>query len=219
MKGFNMNSTNNFKLRGFTLIELLVVISIIAILAGLLLAIAGPAKQKMAIRRVEAERDQVQSAIEAYKSKLGHYPPDGANGVASSPLYYELVGCQLLSNGSFAPMDGSPTVTPAQLTAAFGAGVTGIINSGPATASDDGSTAHRFLKGLKPAQYGTGPGGVRVLGVGVDGPATAFSINPYRYKSSNPTNNVNTFDLWADITFGKKTNRISNWRTTPIINP
>ena len=51
----------------------------------------------------------------------------------------------------------------------------------------------------------------------MDGPVVYGDINPFRYVSSNPTNNTSTFDLWVDVIVGGKTNRISNWSDKPEI--
>jgi hypothetical protein len=40
---------------------------------------------------------------------------------------------------------------------------------------------------------------------------SAPGVNPWRYVSSNPTNNPGGFDLWVDVIIGGKTNRIANW--------
>lgn len=59
---------------GFTLIELLVVITIIAILAALVLQIAGYAQKKAARSRAEAEIAALSAALESYKADMGDYP-------------------------------------------------------------------------------------------------------------------------------------------------
>src|SRR5258708_36249247 len=65
----------------FTLVELLVTISIIGILAGLLVGLAGVAKKKGTISRVEAELGRIDLAIGSYKSSMNFYPPDNYNDV------------------------------------------------------------------------------------------------------------------------------------------
>ena len=214
--------------RGFTLIELLVVIAIIGILAGLLLATTGKVKQKMAITRVQAELAILQTAIESYKVKMGHYPPDNPANFAQNQLYFELSGCfrtNILGVDCFMTLDRAAKIPVASVAAVFGQG--GIMNTSSGAGGDEAGTAYRLLKEIKPTQYGeTVAGtGIRVLGVLVDGPPPSFpasggnTLNPFRYNSSSPTNNQNSFDLWVDVVFGKKTNRVNNWKSTPTINP
>ena len=187
----------------------------------------GKIKQKMALKRVEAELAIVQVAIESYKAKYGHYPPDNPNNFTKNQLFYELVGCRVTldpvtpGNTSFAPLDGAPPVTVSAFNGYFGAGVASIINSGSGVAGDEGGGVKQFLRDIKPAQYADTVGNIRVLGVKVDGPGSYMigDLNPYCYNSSSPTNNKDSFDLWVDVMFGKKTNRVNNWRSTPIINP
>jgi hypothetical protein len=50
-------------------------------------------------------------------------------------------------------------------------------------------------------------------------PLGTANQNPWRYNSSNPTNNPNGYDLWIDLSISGKTNRISNWNRTVQINP
>ena len=83
--------------RGFTLVELLVVIVIIGILASLVVGLSGTAGRKMRESRTRAELTAIGTAIESYKAKFGHYPPDNPNDPALNSLYYELTGC--LYNG------------------------------------------------------------------------------------------------------------------------
>src|SRR5208283_1533263 len=59
---------------------------------------------------------------------------------------------------------------------------------------------------------------VTVFGVPINGPiqyrvsnASGGTISPWSYVSTNPTNNANTYDLWMDVYYSGKTNRISNW--------
>jgi len=60
---------------GFTLVELLVVIVVIAILIGLLLPAINGALRTARKAAVSAEINQIASALAAFKSKYGDYPP------------------------------------------------------------------------------------------------------------------------------------------------
>jgi type II secretory pathway pseudopilin PulG len=62
----------------FTVLELLVVITIIAILAGLILATAGYVQKKGARSRAESEIAALSAALESYKADNGIYPSDAA---------------------------------------------------------------------------------------------------------------------------------------------
>ena len=95
--------------RGFTLIELLVVIVIIGILASLVVGLSGTASRKMRESRTRAELAGIGTAIESYKAKFGHYPPDNPKDPALNSLYYELTGC-LFDGKTFSdPMVGMPS--------------------------------------------------------------------------------------------------------------
>jgi general secretion pathway protein G len=63
------------KFRGFTLVELLVVILILAVLVGLLLPAIQGALRTARKAAVSAEINQLASALAAFKSKYGDYPP------------------------------------------------------------------------------------------------------------------------------------------------
>ncbi len=77
----------------FTLIELLVVITIIAILTGLVLGVAGPLNRKAGTSRAKAEIAAMDLALERYKTDNGDYPSrqlatPSATGYTSDPRTY-----------------------------------------------------------------------------------------------------------------------------------
>ena len=219
-------------IKAFTLIELLVVIAVIAILAALVIPVSGAVNAARTKRRAMAELAQVETAIERYKAKLGHYPPDNPRNPVLNQLYYELLGTTL-SNNAYTTLDGSTNLPQALLGGAggaFGPDVAGFVNSSKGGGGDDGSTASSFINGLKPAQIGTISVKraylVRLL-VSVpwqQGPPPfnfdpvpgAPTLNPWRYNYSAPTNNPNSFDLWLDVIIGAKAYRICNWSKQPL---
>jgi hypothetical protein len=44
-------------------------------------------------------------------------------------------------------------------------------------------------------------------------------LNPWRYVSSNPTNNPGRFDLWAEFVDGRTVRMISNWHRDIVDRP
>jgi len=217
--------------RAFTLIELLVVLAVIGLLAALTFPALRAAKLSMLRARAKSEMTQVETAIERYKDRFGHYPPD--NRISANPdpyalnqLYYELLGTTN-SSGVFQTLDGSAQIADGSLPAVFGPNVTGFLNCAR-TGGDEAVNAVSFLKGLKPGQFlaitnGTSAVPVcNLLGANLDGPliyknAVGAKLNPWRYNSSSPTNNLNSFDLWIDVDAGGKTNRICNWSDRPLV--
>ncbi len=116
------------------------------------------------------------------------------------------------------------------MTAAFGTGVGGIVNSTKGNGGDEGSTAAKFITGLKPAQFTVLSNGPTILS-GVpwkQGPApfdfnplpgppfAPDGANPWRYNSSTPFKNKDSYDLWIDVMVGSKCYRICNWSSKPI---
>jgi prepilin-type N-terminal cleavage/methylation domain-containing protein len=224
---------------GYTLIELLVVMGIIAVIASLILPITKSLKKRRIISVAQAQLNQVQTAIENYKSKIGFYPPDNPNNTVTNPLYFELVGTILdaTTNKDYTTLDGSGQVQISDLSTF---GVSGFVNSGTSLrGSDDKPGPLNFLKDLRPDQVGhfvyggnTPLNAVLVCSVslpvgtlpnGLSSPIISSPpagpqppvLNPWRYVSTNPTNNVGRFDLWVDLVIGPNVYRVSNWRTSP----
>ncbi len=209
--------------RAFTLIELLVVIAIIAILAALIFPAGAALKRGATIKKVQTELQQVETAINSYKAKYGHFPPDGSFGPIVNPLYFELLGTTNNQNsGEFVTTDGGARIRFADMQTTFGVG--GFVNCTKG-GGDEGTPAVKFLSELKPGQYGeiaSGGSSVRLLACSVSWPdnlvyqpTSTKTLNPWRYNSSSPVNNSGAYDLWVDILIGGKTNRISNWSKQP----
>jgi len=211
----------------FTLIELLVVIAVIAILAALVIPVSGAVRAAGTKRRAMAEMTEVETLIESYKAKLGHYPPDNPGNPLLNQLYYELMGTTNDTH-NYITLDGSATVSILSVSALFGPNVSGFVNSTKGGGGDEAGGATRFIKGLKPGQIGSvKPNQGPVLLVGVPwqkGPppfatpplGTSTNLNPWRYNQSSPTNNPNTYDLWLDVVIGGKPFRICNWNKQPL---
>lgn len=214
----------------FTLIELLVVIAIIGILAGLLIPLAGVATTKMRIARVKAELNRYANAIENYKLEAGEYPPDNGrmNTVSSNnyqlyreyaaknPLFYELSGA-VFTNGNFVTVADGEVVTINDLDKVFRR--RGIRNSARVK-NDIDFKGFTFKDSqyaeLDPAIFSVAD--LEVLVVPVPGPynlqgRTLKKINPWFYDASSTNrHNKTSFDLWAEILVGGKTNIIGNWK-------
>ena len=221
MKTRNLSLTRSE--RAFTLIELLVVMAIIATLAALLFPAFSGIKKGAAIKKARAEMLKVVMAIDAYKAQFGHYPPDNPDNVAVNQLYYELVGTKLVNSNEYQTESGQGAILTSGVPTFFGNKVSGFVNVTKG-GGDDVQSAKNFVVGLRPNQYldvvNNGVTGT-VLGMLEKGPLMlndstgGKSINPWRYVSTNPTNNPGHFDLWVDLIIGGKTNRISNWSQKP----
>ena len=213
--------------RAFSLIELLVVIGVIIALAGLTFPVVNAVKRAQAIKRGQAELAAVEMAIQAYKEKLGYFPPDNAPNWYTNQLYYELLGCKF-NGAAFQVLDGSALIPSSQVNNAFPT-VQGIMNSAK-SGGDEVAPATKFFPNLKPNQFltldvqgknGTVKG-VNLLGVGMSGGYTLSGtaggeLTPFGYCSSNPRHNSKTFDVWVDILVSGKTNRLCNWSERPIL--
>jgi prepilin-type N-terminal cleavage/methylation domain-containing protein len=222
---FDLRLSNSPPRAAFTLIELLIVISIIAILAAMIIPVTGAVNRTKIRAKARTELERVATAIDLYKAKLGHYPPDNPANAALNPLYFELSGTTLSTvNGqpTYVTLDGSAQVAVSALPTVFGSGVGGFVNVTRTGAGDESRSASSFLSNLKPDEAFTltnPPPDTRakLLVAAVPGPVTHVSY--ISYVSSSPTNNPNTYDLWVDVVINGRTNRISNWSKTPEILP
>lgn len=219
--------------RGFTLIELLVVIAIVALLAGMIFPITKALNRTKLRTRAKGELAQLETAIQAYKTKIGVFPPDNPDNPRVNQLYYELLGTMLTNAGGrayYRTLDGSSQVAadPAELGAIFGPKVSGFMNTARPSAGDEASGGQNFLKSLNANQVGllgSDPAGPRIIGSSVPWPQQHSAqpipnrptLNPWRYNSSNPTNNPGSYDLWLDFILDGKTNRIGNWSRDPVV--
>jgi prepilin-type N-terminal cleavage/methylation domain-containing protein len=192
--------------RGFTIIELLVVIAIIGILAALVVSGVAIASRKAKLSRIKTELNEVVTAIENYKAKLGFYPPDGVNP-ALPPLYYELVGVYQdpLSPTTFRSGDNRDTILGTAINSAFG--VPAFANTAAAA-----NEVRNFFTDLSVAKTDTTSAGVEVLRPSV-GAWTNGGAPRWSYNSRNPVHNPKTYDLWVDVVINGETNRVANWKT------
>jgi len=218
----------------FTLIELLVVIAIMGVLAALILPVVGAVKKRQYIFNTQAEMAKLETAIDRYKAAYGFYPPSPTNsptaGIPSSyvnQLYYELVGTTN-NNGVYQNLDGSAPINASDVPIAF-SGVGGFVNCSKSASSEDASATRNFLPDLKPNQvwinYTNNNVAVTLLRGSVGGPHAQYQplgppdLNPWRYNSSNPTNNPGSYELWIQLVFAPgQTNLICNWTKQVQIN-
>jgi prepilin-type N-terminal cleavage/methylation domain-containing protein len=191
---------------GFTLIEMLMVVAIIGVLAAIALTILPAAKDRSLRTRAESQLRQIEAAIESYHSKHGLYPPDNPGGdTAIHQLFYELTGV-LWSGTSFTDIHQQP-IDMGKL------GVGGIVHT-----AKPGQTIRSFFGDTIPETVDIG--GVKLLKApgewppGFPNPPVPShpSVNVWRYKSTNPDHNKNSYDLWADLVIRGKVVRISNWQ-------
>jgi prepilin-type N-terminal cleavage/methylation domain-containing protein len=199
----------------FTLVELLVVISIIGLLAAFIFPVTAAIEKNKYITRSRLEMGQVGTAIDDYKDTYGFYPPDNPGNPLLNQLYYELIGTTNTASGTFQTLDGSSTVTSGTLTSTFG-GVSAFINCSKPGSGEQVVAGRNFLHELRPTQT-TPYNGVTLLVASVGGPdanyapLTGSASNPWRYISSNPTNNPNSYDLWVQLSISGNKYLVCNW--------
>lgn len=85
--------------KGFTLVELLVVIVILGILAAVVVFAVSGSTETAKTNACKAEKNAVETAVEAYMASTGSYPTDAAalqaantKFLRSDPTYYTVSG-------------------------------------------------------------------------------------------------------------------------------
>jgi len=224
--------------RAFTLIELLAVITIIGVLASLTVGVSSLVSRKSKEARTRAELAKLELAIRNYHSKLGFYPPDNLRNPlllevdpVINQLHYELSGAVFdISTGEYLVGSVDESISRTNYMAIFGNNnLAGIFNSSPVKAN-----VRNFLAGSKSGrtEHISDSPHVDVLVAPVSwprdhwkanaadinnfdprflAPIPGSTVNPWRYVSSNPTNNPGEFDLWAELIIGNEFVVIGNW--------
>ena len=208
------------------------------VLAALLFPVVGAVKKRQYLFNAQAEMAKLETAIDRYKAAYGFYPPSPTNsptvGNSSSyvnQLYYELVGTTYdPAKLRYTTLDGSAAIDAANVQAAM-SGAGGFINCTKPGSGEDSSSARNFLPDLRPNQIynftniNTGINGVNLLISSVGGPDAKYmpvdqqDVNPWRYNSSNPTNNPGAYELWIQLVFAPgQTNLICNWTKQVQVN-
>jgi len=200
------------------------------VLAAFTLAVVGGIKQRQYISNVRAEMEQLESAMERYKAAYGFYPPDSSKVVQNVPinqLYFELLGTTNIGTPAspiYQSLD-DPTIQLPQSAVNNIFGMSGIMNCSKPGSGEDTPKAQNFLPNLRPNQIcpaftnSTDIHSFKMLITSVGGPDITYQplgvgiigVNPWRYNSSNPTNNPGGYDLWIQLSIKGKTNLICNW--------
>ncbi len=212
----------------FTLIEMLTVIAVIGLLAALVAGLSHLSGTKSRQGRIKGELSQLVTAIENYQADFGHYPPDHLlqQQAPTAPLvdsvtnqlYYELSGV-IVDNAKrqFSAGGGAETITSDTVRRFFN--TDGFVNA----RTDPKALPKAYFqpRATQHAQISTSPA-VEVLVVPVkwplnrtDQPTGVKEVNPWHYVSTRPTNNVSSFDLWAEWVEGKDVRILSNWNPDP----
>jgi hypothetical protein len=158
---------------------------------------------------------------------MGFYPPDNPLNPAVNTLFYELGGTVVdNANGTFRTVEGNEEISSAGVKQVFG--VEGFANAAPR--GSDLKSVRRFFKpeARQYAELSRNPD-AEVLVVpqkwplnppaGIPSPTAVRGLNPWHYVSTYPTNNRNSFDLWAEYVDGNRVKIIGNWSKDVLDKP
>ncbi len=226
----NTDNRDGQRQQGFTLVEMLVVIAIIAILAAMLFPVFGNMQKNKAKKGAQAQLSQLDTLIQDYYSRYNSYPLDNPdrlqpNHTAIHPLYYELMGTTFnTALGRYETL--TENITESNVRTYFNQD--GLRNVTHDPNNPQAVKAKQFFTSVNADMY-------RSLDTGATGPDVKllrFPIkdveanmlkdtagnyfNPWRYISTNPTNNQGRYDLWLEFEVGGSRYRVSNWEKEPI---
>ncbi len=170
---------------------------------------------------VRAQRLLLVNAMDAYHRRFGCYPPDNhgrtnppAVDPILNPLLYELSGVLFDADNEVFTGTGFPPLTTKEVASLFR--LTCFTNAIPAK---PGAVPESFLNSLQTTVLGIHEmPDVSTFGHSpppeiVDPEVAAeFDISPWRYVSSDPTNNPGKYDLWMELSLGKRKQVIGNWQ-------
>ncbi len=204
----------------FTIIELLMVIAIMAIVAGLIVALAGVSGDNRKINRAKTELAKLVTLIESYKTQVGVYPPDNPSHPGVNSLVYELAGAVRDRSNDSDPIYETPfgNISSNQIWATYGGDDVfppperraGLLNAIDKGADVEDGKVYRILKDIRPDQNAI-VSGHRSLTVPIDGPGGR--PNPWNYRvGTNAVHNPEGFDLWVEIKVREGIRTIGNWK-------
>ena len=197
---------------GFTLIELLTVITIIAVLAGLILNIAGFVQKKGAKTRAQNEIKAIETACESYKADNGNYPID-FDGFTAGTFANALITAtsSLSSLTCYDPTSINYQKSCAVLYQAITGDGNGLLSGSTSNSKGQMGWAGKCYMELKPSQ--TGSNGIYYY---IQDPF-GFCYGYSTVQATSGTNGYNpTFDLWS--TAGTTTPASSGTQSKWVIN-
>ena len=180
----------------FTLIELIAVMSIILILAGLILGIAGHAQHEASVKRAEAEIKGLSAAIEAYKVDNGAYPRSDATDTLNPQMDFDpgMMGnnkYQLASEYLYQCLSGNqpPVAGATTTTKSYFFFKSNQIASPNGTSTTNANSPYEYIQDPFGFSYGYSTAYLKAADTSSTDPNTATPITTSGY---NPT-----FDLWS----------------------
>lgn len=224
----NQNSLGRGGSKAFTLVELMVVVAIVAIVASLAFTVGRNALEKRAMAGVTAQMKSLDTMIRDYHSKYNSYPPDNPTNTQVNALYYELMGT------TYDHTTTPPRYTVEELSLPetkvlqyFGREGLQNVTQLADQNNPQAPKAKRYFESLASDRYRAVSNmdglELRVLRVPVKDlepfmvdALDGTKMNVWHYRSTNPTNNQGSFDLWATFEVGDSRFRVSNWENGPI---